>query len=65
MRATIEGVGMFMKSALMIVLLGLAACSPYRSFNDQQMTYRDACQGGDFDACADLAHSVADIDNAG
>ncbi len=59
MRAGVMGGRMFMKSAMLVVLLGLAACSPFRGFNDQQLNYSAACQNGDFDACADLAHSVA------
>lgn len=51
-----------MKTGLICALMALAlvACTRQIPFDDAEAASDAACAGGDYAACADLAHAMAD-----
>ena len=41
-----------------LVLLFVTGCTSYRQPTPERQAIKDACNGGDFSACADLGHIV-------
>ena len=50
---------MVKKSAALIALLGLAACSANGALTPEQRAIKANCVAGDYTACSDLGHPMA------
>ncbi len=50
---------MVRKFAILVVLLGLGACSVNAGLSSEQQAIKANCVAGDFNACSDLGHQMA------